>query len=464
MQETRVLLVFPGSLFGGRWADGPRVKPELVQLFSELRRAGYEVDVLDLETELGNPADETARESFLQIADGLLAERQADLVVVSCWSALQYSAALAVAERVRRPAAGRRDRCLRSPRLGAARRFQRRRRTLRLADRREAESAGRDARGPGRRGQRETGACHSLEARRCRWTPRTCPTTPRYPYAAEGLPELGLFLSRGCPYNAPACLLRPGGAGWHAYPPDVAVAAVDAVGGAAPGQGPGARPCVRLRGRVAARRPRPAGGRRPARPRAQRDRPPRGAAAPGRRQALPGARGPRPGGRHALAGPARPDEPGAVPAEGGRARPRTARVPEREGRRSRGRRFEFNQPGETEESAAETLDALERLVADVPNTSLTIEAQAWAYLPTSEEGADVDAPASRFGTRIEHPEWWKERTDAHAAATAVVASHELAGRRPATRTTGGRASRTPRGAGGQTHGATRAAACAATRR
>ena len=40
MEDARVLLVFPASLFGGRWADGPRVKPELVSLFSELRRAG----------------------------------------------------------------------------------------------------------------------------------------------------------------------------------------------------------------------------------------------------------------------------------------------------------------------------------------------------------------------------------------------------------------------------------------
>ena len=93
-------------------------------------------------------------------------------------------------------------------------------------------------------------------------------------------------------------------------------------------------------------------------------------------------------------------------------------------------RFEFNQPGETEESAAETLDALERFVLAVPNTSVTIDAQPWAYLPISEEGADVDAPASRFGTRIAHPEWWKERVDAHTAATAVVASRELAGRAP----------------------------------
>jgi hypothetical protein len=93
-------------------------------------------------------------------------------------------------------------------------------------------------------------------------------------------------------------------------------------------------------------------------------------------------------------------------------------------------RFEFNQPGETEESAGETLDALERFIIAVPSTSVTIDAQPWAFLPIAEEGADVEAPASRFGTRIEHPEWWKERTDAHLAATAVVASHELAERAP----------------------------------
>jgi hypothetical protein len=91
-------------------------------------------------------------------------------------------------------------------------------------------------------------------------------------------------------------------------------------------------------------------------------------------------------------------------------------------------RFEFNQPGETEETAAETLDALERLVSAVPNTSVTIDAQTWAFQPISEPGADVDAPTSRFGTRIEHPEWWKERADSRTLATAVVASAELAGR------------------------------------
>ena len=93
-------------------------------------------------------------------------------------------------------------------------------------------------------------------------------------------------------------------------------------------------------------------------------------------------------------------------------------------------RFEFNQPGETEETAAETLDALERFAAAVPNTSVTIDAQPWAFQPISEPEADVDAPASRFGTRIEHPEWWKEHADSRTLATAVVASAELAARAP----------------------------------
>ena len=78
MEKTRVLLVFPGSLYGGRWADGPRVKPELVGLSTELLRAGFPVDVLDLEVECGNPEDEASRARFLTRADELLAEGPLD--------------------------------------------------------------------------------------------------------------------------------------------------------------------------------------------------------------------------------------------------------------------------------------------------------------------------------------------------------------------------------------------------
>ena len=229
MPDTRVLLVFPGSLHGGRWADGPRVKPELVQLFTELRRAGFETDALDLECELGNPVDDAARESFLHISGGLLAEREADLVVVSCWSALQYSAARAVAERVREQS---RDAVIAACGHHVSVRpddFNDPGAPFDWLIAGEAETAVATLARQVEAGGRQTEACHSLEGTPLPLDADHLPDYAAYPYTAEGLPELGLFLSRGCPYNAPACLLRPGGAGWHAYPPEVAVAAVDRV-------------------------------------------------------------------------------------------------------------------------------------------------------------------------------------------------------------------------------------------
>ncbi len=224
MEETRVLLVFPGSLYGGHWADGPRVKPELVGLSSELRRAGYAVDVLDLEVELGQPGDDAERAAFLDAAGAALAARPADLVVVSCWSALQYSAAVAVAERTREA----------HPNAVIA--VEGHQVSVRPNDFNdpgapfdwlivgEAESAVLTIAHTVATGERETGTCHSLEGRPLDLTAEHLPDYGAYPYTAEGLPELSVFLSRGCPYNAPACLLRPGGGGWHAFPPHVAVA------------------------------------------------------------------------------------------------------------------------------------------------------------------------------------------------------------------------------------------------
>ena len=429
MQETRVLLVYPGSLYGGSWADGPRVKPELVQIWTELRRAGFDAGVLDLEAELGNPGDEAAREAFLQLADGLLAEREADLVVVSCWSALQYTAAVAVADRV----------------------LERSAEAVIAVEGYHVSVRPGDFDGPGAPfdwvivgeaetavvtlarevadGDRETGVCRVLEGKPQPLDAAHLPDYAAYPYADRGLPELSLFLSRGCPYNAPACLLRPGGAGWHAYPPEVAVTAIERVAALEPG-------------RVSVRDPAfgyEAGWRRAVLERlAAADRRDLSLSINGRPDAL-----------------VRLDidkiynarlrlhlEIGTL-SRGLLSRTGEAAHPEKavahaldllEYLNAKGvvtqARFTFNQPGETRETAEETLDAIERFVAGVPNTSVSLHAQPWAFIPSSEEDADVAAPASRYGTRIEHAEWWKEHRDAHDAATAVVASHELAGLSP----------------------------------
>ena len=46
--------------------------------------------------------------------------------------------------------------------------------------------------------------------------------------------------------------------------------------------------------------------------------------------------------------------------------------------------FTFNQPGETEASAAESLAALAGFVDAAPNASVSVQAQSWAFLPAGE--------------------------------------------------------------------------------
>ena len=467
MQETRVLLVFPGSLFGGRWADGPRVKPELVQLFTELRRAGYDADVLDLEAELRQPgrrrrprelpADRRRPAGRARGGPG----RRLLLVRPAVLGRRRRRRARAPA------AAGRRDRRLRPPRLGAPGRLQRPGRALRLAHRRRGgDGRARRSRRRSRPASARRAAATRSRARRCRSTPAHLPDYAAYPYTAEGLPELGLFLSRGCPYNAPACLLRPGGARLARLPAGRRRGGHRRRRRPAPGRVAGPRPGLRLRGRLAARRARPAGGRRPARPRAQRHRPPRRPAAPGRRQALQGAGRPRARGGHALAGAAR-----RAPARR-RTRRRPSRTPlellrvrERQGRRHARPRSSSTSRARREESAAETLDALERFVARRAQhvghhrrAAVGVPARSARRGPTSTPRRRASARASRTPsggrsapTRTPPPRRSWRATSSPAA-------------RPATRATGGRASRSCARRWPPSSRPTRAGACAATRR
>ena len=424
MEETRVLLVFPGSLYGGRWADGPRVKPELVGISSELRRAGFPVDVLDLEVEQGQPGDDAARAAFLSAAEAALAARPADLVVVSCWSALQYSAAVAVAGRVRRIhpdaviAVEGHQVSVRPGDFGAlGAPFD----WLIVG---EAESAVLTVAHAVAAGERETGVCRSLEGTPLPLTAEHLPDYKEYPYTAEGLPELSVFLSRGCPYNAPACLLRPGGGGWHAFPPHLAVAILTGLAELKPGRLDVLDPAfgydpvwrhavleglasndrrdlaVTVSARPADLTRRDVDALYQARVRLRLD-----VGTLSRELLSRTGQAPRPAGavEHALDLLAYANAKGLLTVAS----------------------FTFNQPGETEASAAESLAALAGFVDAAPNASVSVQAQSWAFLPAGEPEADIDAPARRFGTRILHPEWWKEDVPAEAAAKAVVAGTEL---------------------------------------
>ena len=66
----------------------------------------------------------------------------------------------------------------------------------------------------------------------------------------------------------------------------------------------------------------------------------------------------------------------------------------------------------------------------MPNASLKTVASAWAYYPYGDAEADIAVPYERYGTRIIHPEWWREGIPSEKAATAVVASREMEDREP----------------------------------
>lgn len=426
MAKTSILLVFPGSLFGGRWAEGPRLKPELVMLAGEARRAGHEVELLDLEVEAGHPQTDAAREEYLGRAQVLLAGLPAHLVVISCWSALQYSAAVAVAERVRRL----------HPRAVIA--VEGHHVSVRPDDFAyegspfnwlivgEAESAVLTVAAAVAGGDRDTASCRPLEGTPLPLDAAHLPDFAATPYFERGRDELQLFLSRGCPYNSPACLLRPGGAGWHAYPPDVAIAFLRDVADLAPkrvtvldpafGYDQGWRAAVLdglarsdLRGLALSVAARPEGLTRKDIDRLYAARVHLRLTVDTLSPALLSRTGsaPRPqkAVEHALDLLAYANAKGLATSVS----------------------LTFNQPGETPETAAETLAALECFVDGAPNSSLSLQARSWAFLPAADTAADVDTPSARFGTRIVHPEWWKEALPAQEAAQAVVASAEMEG-------------------------------------
>ena len=227
MNPLDVLLLFPGSLFGESWADGPRVKPELVGMLTYLRRHDLSADVLDLEVELGGNPAAGGQERYLAKAEVLLRGRPASVVAFNCWSSLQYSATVAVAECVRRlypetviVVSGYHLTARPDDFTYEGSPFN----WLLVGD---PETALVEIAGAVAKGDRDVLGCRTLEGMPLELAAETVPDYAAYPYTGGGLLTLPVYLSRGCPYHTAACLLRPGGAGWHAYPPDVALRLLD---------------------------------------------------------------------------------------------------------------------------------------------------------------------------------------------------------------------------------------------
>lgn len=429
MGKTTTLIVFPASMYGGRWATGPRVKAELVSMFTVLRRYDVKAAVLDLENDIGNPGA-ADRDAFLHNAELRLAGEDAELVVISCSSSLQYSAAVATAETVRRLHPRTRIAVTGFHVSARPDDFVYEGSPFDLIVRGDPEMAVVEASLSGETRGDWSGEQLQVEGTTLEHVPRHAPEYAAYPYVTLGLSALPVYLSRGCPYPRAACQLRPGAPGWRAFAPDT----VDGV----------------LAEMSALR--------------------------PGRIEVLDPSFGLDPGWRRAvLAAQAASDDHRAThlvvtmrPENTDRedidalyrantyvrfdvdtlsvalltrtgAAPHPARHVEHtvallEYASAKGVAGEvmlvFNQPGESETTADETLLRLHELVRGLPNTSLRVSASSWAYYPYGDFEADVLAPRHRYGTRILHTEWWREGIAAERAAKAVVASEEMVDREP----------------------------------
>jgi len=410
-----VLLVSPASSQGGEWAAGPRVKPELVSVWSHLRREGSRVELLDAECD----ADAAPQ------ADAMSQAGAAHLVALACLSPLQYGAALAVARRVRetrpqavtavfgqhatmRPddfSAGAADGLFDWVVQGDA--------EVSLSQiAADAVAAGRAER-----------ACRVGVGEPLPLTEQTLPDYAGYPCVREGLASLGVYLSRGCQYHSALCYAGPGGGQWRAFPPETAFGLLVRLEELRPHEIAVLDPTFGLdTGWRAAVLGRLADVERRAVPLSLTARP----EAFARRDVDAVYRG-----RlhlHLSIGSLSPSLLAALEV------PRPRQTLERildliRYANAKGVPAEldlvFGQPGETRATAAETLDTLEELIGSFPNTSLRPVARAWAYVPFGDVETDVKAPARRFGTAIVHPEWWKDDVPSFAAAHAVVPSADL---------------------------------------
>lgn len=428
MSRPKVLLLYPGSLWGGAWAAHPIVKPELVSLYGFLRRHEVDTDVLDLHVELGAPGP-GGQEEFLDRAEALIARRDADVVAISCWSSLQYSAAVAVAERVRR---------LHPPAVivvggyhvaARAEDFTYEGSPFNWVVAGEAEHALLKVVEAVEHGDHGVSSCRALQGTPLALTAENVPDYRVYPYTEEGLASLPVSLGRGCPYHCASCVSQPGQVGWRTYEPAVALALLDGLAALKPKLIEVTDPTFGYDNLW----------RTPVLEKLSET----------YRRAVP------------IFVTARPDHLTRADLDGmyaGLLRLRldldtlahelieqlaidpfptryiehaldVARYANAKGIPGE-LRVVFNQPGETRATAAETLDRLEELVDSLPNASLALRATAWSYFPDGAPGVSAEAAASRFGAVIAHPEWWKETVSSREAATAVVPSRDLAGEAP----------------------------------
>jgi radical SAM superfamily enzyme YgiQ (UPF0313 family) len=90
----------------------------------------------------------------------------------------------------------------------------------------------------------------------------------------------------------------------------------------------------------------------------------------------------------------------------------------------------LNHPGETPETAEETVSYYERFVATHDRVTVVVNTNIFQYFPGSDIALNREQFAKEYGTLVRHPEWWKERHPQFELATDVRPSHALESARP----------------------------------
>jgi hypothetical protein len=188
-RKEKLLLLYPGVLHSAGWGDAREQNTHLLYVYSCLKEH-FDVSVLDLEAEIGRPADESQREAFKRASMQRILSFDADIVGISCWSSLNYLASRYFAERIREARPGARI----------------------VVGGYHPTFVEEDFRYPGspfdvivRGGAENAAAALGLGPPAKEGPNPLQPDFRSYPYAVTGQ-NVGLFLSTGCPFGCTYCM------------------------------------------------------------------------------------------------------------------------------------------------------------------------------------------------------------------------------------------------------------------
>ena len=97
--NNKTLLIYPASLNNGGWIKADRnYQLPLLVLYSFLKQNGIDVDVLELDQEIGYPHRAKDREIFPQRAKNSLSQFSFDIVGISCYTSVCYLSSVMIAK------------------------------------------------------------------------------------------------------------------------------------------------------------------------------------------------------------------------------------------------------------------------------------------------------------------------------------------------------------------------------